>query len=230
MKTITYRGHSFFIDETGYGLYWINMENGIWEPWTFRLFDRFLKKDTIYIDCGAWIGMTVLYAAKLCDKCYAFEPDPIAYNVLNENVEANGVKNITIFNEAIFDHDGTLTLGNPSPALGNSVTRIGSSANSFQVPCRRLETFFNQYGMNGDIFIKMDVEGAEEIILKDVAFFEKWRPTLYVSIHPQWFKNFEEGMDTVKKIGSIYKHCLSCDGMEMKIEIDHMGYVFRETL
>jgi FkbM family methyltransferase len=230
MKTISYNGYSFLVDETGYGCYWLNMEKGIWEPWTFRLFDRFLHKDTIYIDCGAWIGITALYASRLCDECYAFEPDPAAYKILRENIDANGIKNIVTFNEAIADHDGMLTLGNESPTMGNAVTRIGDSRNTFQIPCRTLDALFEQYRMSGDVFIKMDVEGAEEYILRDVSFFEKWKPTLYLSTHQQWFKNPIEGMETVRKVGRLYKHCLHSDGWEMKIEDGTNGYVFTERL
>lgn len=228
MKKITYNGQEFTVDETGYGRYWIHMENGIWEPWTFRIFDRFLQKDTIYIDLGAWIGMTVMYAARLCDRCYAIEPDPVAYKKLTDNIHFSGIANIKTFNEAISNYDGTLTLGNPDPALGNSVTRIGVSANTFQVPCYTLESFVARENLTGSMFIKMDVEGAEEVILRDIEFFRKWKPMLYISTHQKWFVDEKQGMETIRKVGRLYKHCYHNDLWEMSVEQDSTAYVFTD--
>jgi FkbM family methyltransferase len=233
MKTITCNGYSFLIDETGLGYYWLDMEKGTWEPWTFRLFDRFLHKDTIYIDLGAWMGMTVLYASKLCDRCYAFEPDPVAYGILRVNIDANNAGNIKTFNEAIANHDGTLSLGNEHHSLGNAVTRIGTDVDSFQVSCRTLETFFIQEKIDGPSFIKMDVEGSEEVILKDMGFFERHKPILYLSTHTPWFKNQDEGVETIARVRSLYKYCLHNDMWEIEVKRGAMGYgglIFTDNL
>jgi FkbM family methyltransferase len=224
MKTITCNGHSFLIDETGMGRYWLDMEDNKWEPWTFRIFNKFLSKNTTYIDLGAWIGMTVLYASKLSDRCYAFEPDPVAYKILCGNIDANGIKNIRAFNEAVADHDGTLTLGNEHHTLGNAVTRIGTSIDQFQVPCRTLETICVQEGISGSIFIKMDVEGAEEIILRDTEFFRIRKPILYLSTHEPWFKDPTTAMETIKKVSILYKHCLHNDLWEIDVTRGSKGF------
>ena len=230
MKTIAYNGYSFLVDETGIGWYWLDMEKGLWEPWTFRLFDHFLHRNVVYIDLGAWIGITVLYASRLCDKCYALEPDPVAYNTLCSNIAANSITNITAVNEAIANYDGVLSLGNEHHALGNSVTRIGTNTDTFQVPCHKLETFVSRFGLTEPMFIKMDVEGSEELILEDIEFFEKWKPTLYLSTHQEWFKDPIKGMEIVRKVGRLYKHCLHNDMWEMKLEDGANGYIFTETL
>ena len=208
MKTISYNKREFLVDETGFGRYWLDMEKGIWEPWTFVIFERFLRKDTIYIDLGLWIGMTILYAAKICDQCYGFEPDPVAYKTVCKNMATSGIKNAHIFNEAVFNYDGMLTLGCDSPLLGNAITRVGESHNTFQVPCCRLETFSAREGLNGPMFIKIDVEGAEEYILKDIEFFQKRKPIVYLSTHESWFINPVEAMATIKRVSMLYKHCL----------------------
>lgn len=224
MKTITCHGHSFLVDETGLGYYWLDMEKGTWEPWTFRLFNRFLRKDMVYIDLGAWMGMTVLYASKLCDRCYAFEPDPVAYGILRRNIDANNIQNIKTFNEAVADHDGVVSLGNEHHSLGNAVTRIGTDVDAFQMPCCTLETLYAREGISGSTFIKMDVEGAEEIILKDVGFFEKHKPILYLSTHTPWFKDQAEGVETIARVRSVYKHCLHNDMWAIEVGRGSQGF------
>ncbi len=228
MRTITYNGYSFLVDETGFGRYWLDMEQGKWEPWTFRMFDKLLKRDVTYIDLGAWIGMTVLYASKLCDKCYAFEPDPSAYEVLCRNIAANKVENVKAFNEAVFTHDGTLSVGNEYAQMGNAVTRVGETRNAIQVPCVTLDHLVEREGISGPIFIKMDVEGAEEYILEQTGFFERHKPILYISVHDFWFKDREKGMETIKKVGRMYKKHLQCDMWKIDIEKDQGSYLFMD--
>jgi hypothetical protein len=53
----------------------------------------------------------------------------------------------------------------------------------------------------------MDVEGSEEFILEDVKFFEKYKPTLYLSVHNFWFNDEVDGLEKIRKIGRIYKKC-----------------------
>jgi FkbM family methyltransferase len=207
-QEVTKNGHRFTVDISDVGVYWKHMESGEWEPYTYNIMDKYVTKDTTYIDLGAWIGVTALYAAKLCNVCYALEPDHVAYAQLIKNISASNITNIVALNEAILNYNGTLTLGNENPKLGNSISRIGESNNIFQVKCSTLDTFVSKYNLNNPMFIKMDVEAAEEFILKDTAFFEKWHPTLYLSIHQQWFKNFNEGMRVIKEVSKLYKKCL----------------------
>ena len=135
------------------------MTNGVWEPYTFRILDVFLDRPTIpYLDIGAWIGPTVLYAARKVDRVWAIEPDRVAYAALLTNLRLNECRNVRTFNLAILDRDGIARLG--SDCLGNSMTRITNSENSFYASCRTLDSFMFEQGLGDDTFIKMDVEGA----------------------------------------------------------------------
>lgn len=79
----------FIIDKTGCpDGYWYNVWfleiYPTWEITTFEVFDKYLDKDKYYIDIGAWIGPTVLYAAQKTKRVIAFEPDNIAFNALKK--------------------------------------------------------------------------------------------------------------------------------------------------
>jgi FkbM family methyltransferase len=213
---ITKNEHEFEVINT-YDWFWKLFDNGEWEPETFKILDRFLSPEVSYVDLGSWIGPTVLYASKLCNKCYAVEPDPIAYKTLVKNISLNNITNIKTFNEAIFDYDGVLTIGN-SGGLGNSATRIDQSENNVIVICKTLQSFVDEYEISSPIFIKMDVEGSEEFIFKSIEFFAKYKPIVYVSLHPTWFKNYETCMETIRKVGRLYKHCYDVNLQEVNIE------------
>lgn len=62
--------------------FWRRAGRGDWEPETFAVLDAHLRGDADYLDIGAWIGPTVLYAARKARHVWCFEPDPTAYRHL----------------------------------------------------------------------------------------------------------------------------------------------------
>ena len=184
--------------------FWDRVEAGGWESETFRVFDQYLTSGTTYIDLGAWVGPTVLYAASRCKTCYAFEPDPAAYRQLCANIALNGFTNIITFNEAVLDYDGCVTLG--SNELGNSMTRMNSFAQrEIRTVCRTLDSFASTQELPGPLFMKMDIEGAEELVLRSIEFFRKYKPTLYLSLHPAWFVDMSGAVRTINEVKSLYR-------------------------
>src|SRR5258708_36166931 len=55
------------------------------------------------IDCGAHIGMSVLYFKRMYPKAkiVAFEPNPNSFKLLERNITQNNLKDVTIINAAI---------------------------------------------------------------------------------------------------------------------------------
>ena len=70
------------------------MNNNNWENDTFNIIDYYKDTNKIYIDIGAWIGPTVLFSANKYNNIICFEPDPVAYDILNNNIEVNNFNNI----------------------------------------------------------------------------------------------------------------------------------------
>jgi hypothetical protein len=69
--------------------FWAKVDSGRWEPDTYALFDDLITPDSLFLDIGAWIGSTALYAAQKSAKAIAFEPDPIAFSSLSANALLN---------------------------------------------------------------------------------------------------------------------------------------------
>jgi FkbM family methyltransferase len=202
---ITIHGRRFQVTET-HKAFWESVEAGKWEPYTFDILDKYVPRHDNYLDIGAWIGPTAIYAAPLCERSIAVEPDPVAYEQLCENI----VESRFVFQTrqcAISDYDGLMVLG--AEELGNSMTRLSAAhpgREVIEVWCESLKTLVTKDKITGSMFIKMDVEGAEELILRDIEFFKKHKPTLYLSLHPMWFRNSTTAAETIDRIGSLYRY------------------------
>ena len=80
--------YEFIVKFDEFNKFWTVFDNGTWEENTFLLFDRFINSNTIYIDIGAWIWPTVLYASRISKEVYAFELSRL-FDVLHANAALN---------------------------------------------------------------------------------------------------------------------------------------------
>lgn len=184
----------------------IESKDSDWELFTFEVLDKFIKPTDVCIDLGAWIGPIALYMAKLCKKVHAIEPDVVAWNDLYSNVLLNNDStDISIYNHAIYNYDGKLTLGNDQN-LGNSTTRLNQSKNLFETDCYTLSTFCKQNNIDVVDFIKIDIEAVEEYVLQHTEFFEKYKPTLYIQTHYMWYENPDKFTHIIKNIAKLYNY------------------------
>lgn len=126
-----------------------------------------LTREVLIIDCGSNIGMSVLYFHWKYPqaKILAFEPDPGAFNLLNHNIQANGVSVCTLYQIALADYSGIGKLSSPYPehgSLNNSLVK--DYGHSVEARVTRLSDF-----ILGEVdLLKIDTEGSEAEILNDL--------------------------------------------------------------
>jgi FkbM family methyltransferase len=131
-----------------------------YEPKTFNFIMKYLKSSKVFIDVGANIGGYSIRAAKHC-KVYAFEPLPRNFNLLKLNEEINNVK-INAFNVAASNKKGKIKLYYINGGWGTpSIKRI--QRESIEVEMRPIDDIVNEKEID---LIKIDVEGAEDIVLE----------------------------------------------------------------
>lgn len=171
--------------------FWQKVNAGDWEPETFSVFDRFLDRDTLFLDVGAWIGPTALYGAALAKHTVAFEPDPVAFDELQSNIEANAdapwLKRITPKHLAVGTEDGTIRIGSRGEG-GDSMTSalLADSDNSWKVESVDFNRWMEEnVGAHARVFCKMDIEGFEYALVPHLReAFAKRQTVLYLSLHP----------------------------------------------
>lgn len=81
MKEIIINNKKFSVSTSHYD-WWENVSNGLWEPFTFNIIDKVLKREDVCIDLGAWYGFISLYLAQTANIVYSIEPDIITFEDL----------------------------------------------------------------------------------------------------------------------------------------------------
>jgi FkbM family methyltransferase len=206
---ITVNGKSFVVsDDHEDREFWRVVREGIWEPETFRIFDQFLDRNHCYLDVGAWIGPTVLYGAQLAKWCWAFEPDPVAFQKLEKNLLLNpSIDNVAVTDEALSAESGFVQFGN-NERIGDSTSSalFAHGSDSWRATATTIEKFAAERGMDNCNFVKMDIEGGEyELIPAMADWLKAYRPTLYLSLHPQFVTEVEKKTQTVLDSLAFYR-------------------------
>lgn len=167
--------------------FWRQFADGEWEPKTFEIFDRFLSPARVFLDIGAWIGPTALYAAPRAKEVYAFEPDAVAYRSLVKNLALNGANNVVPYPVAVADSWKGIDFG-AKTGFGDSMSSVlWAKPGEGKVPAVPLEGLIIDLNPN---FIKIDIEGGEKHIFdKAIMAMEQIKPTIHLSLHTPWFKD-----------------------------------------
>lgn len=126
----------------------------------------------VIIDCGSNIGLSILYFKVLYPKArvYGFEPNPYAFELLRENIRLNGLQDVEVYNVALADRDTDVSFfidGNIGTLRG-SMRQDRGGPNEIPVKAQRLSAFIQNIGMPVDL-LKIDVEGAESLIIDDLC-------------------------------------------------------------
>ena len=141
-----------------------------------------LKENVIFIDIGANIGLYSLLAAKnpYVSDVFSFEPDPITFNYLKDNVRRSGSTKISLQNFAVGAESRTRHLTQSYGHSGGATLLSGKKR--FNSSRRKVEVR-NEIMLNAlipdnenEIFVKIDVEGSEYEVLLTLAktrFFDR---------------------------------------------------------
>jgi FkbM family methyltransferase len=158
---------------------------GAAEPDTQELLRRFLKEGDVLYDVGANVGFLSLIGACLVGprgKVYAFESLPQNAAVLRANIARNGLDPIVEVVEcAIADSNDTARMtinGSKSHFSG------GHNPGDLEVVTWTLDTLISRRMMRLPTLVKIDVEGAEELVLRGMeSQLQTRRPYVVCEIH-----------------------------------------------
>lgn len=138
------------------------------------------------IDAGAYIGDSSLAFSKLTSsRVHAFEPFSESFNKLLENIKLNDLDNIVPVEASLSDRNGEEKIY----LSGNNVQGITSDESirgydkSFTVGTMTIDKYVQDNNLNVG-FIKVDVEGSEQRLLKGaIETIKSQKPFLILSIY-----------------------------------------------
>lgn len=126
---------------------------------TFNLlvYDRFDVEDREVVDVGANIGDSpIFFALKGAKKVYAFEPLPLAYQEMLENIKLNQLEDkIVAINAAVGSKEGYVKVPSNTTDQGFRITGVGD----VEIPIYSLDKVVNM--LSDPYLIKMNCEGCE---------------------------------------------------------------------
>lgn len=146
----------------------------------------------VIFDLGAHIGLSILYFKIKYphSKIVAFEPNSNIFPILQENVECNGLTNIELHNIALGSKDEIRTFyidssGTDAFSTGSFKKDAWNGTQTtirINVKCEQLSKYISE---KIDI-LKMDIEGAETEVLKDLIDADKLKyiKNILIEYHP----------------------------------------------
>lgn len=133
--------------------------------------EGFMRQDIVFVDVGADIGGYALFVAARAGgraRIVAIEPQPDIFERLVFNIRQNGFATIKALACAVSDQDGPVTLFvNPKDSGETSMRTVNAHAMGRQltVQGRALAGLVAEEGLTRIDVMKLDIEGAEELVL-----------------------------------------------------------------
>lgn len=173
------------------------LTTGAWEAESWNAMRQHLSAGAVFVDVGAHIGYYSLKAANVVGaggRVIAVEPNPPTVRELEDNIRASGATVINVQPVACSDAETTLDLY-ASPRVNTGQTSLskanasqgGQAVNTYHVRARPLDDIVKDTGVTRVDVVKIDVEGAEMLVLKgSTATLARYHPVLVVElIDPQ---------------------------------------------
>ena len=200
--------------------FWRAAAKGAWEPRTFDVLRSLVRPEHVYVDVGAWIGPTVVYAATRSRQVYCFEPDYVAYRYLLWNIELNQLRNVVPFHCALGRTRGIRRMASVGQPLGESLTRFvdlqppdsETTGRPIDVPCMSWSDWLELSGVDRVDFIKIDVEGGEFELLPTMKdYLAEHKPAVYLSLHAPFLPDDKRrhGLSEIVDVLSVYRKCFN---------------------
>ena len=167
---------------------------GLKEIFIDKIYSLRLPDHPYIIDCGANIGLSVIYMKKQYPdaEIVAFEPDNQNFDLLTKNVKASGYTNIDLRKEAVWIENTTVYFS----SSGTTDSHISiQNTGSVEVAAIRLKDLITRK----IDFLKIDIEGAEYQVIKDVAERLDLVDNMFVEYHGSFEEN-SQFLDMMKTI------------------------------
>ncbi|MCC6212516.1 MAG: FkbM family methyltransferase [Burkholderiales bacterium] len=168
--------------------FWDKVARGQWEPETLALLEHEIAPGTTFLDLGAWVGPTALYAAALGARVIALEADPVALHQLQRNLAANPAlaARIEVLARAVHASEGPVAFGaRRKPGDSMSSVLVAPGAVTWVARTITPAALAARIGAEARLFIKIDIEGGEYELLPAMGpLLARPNCRVLLSLHP----------------------------------------------
>lgn len=159
-----------------------------------------LQKDEVFVDCGGYIGDTVLsfrdFSNNTYKKIYYFEPSLTIYNNAKDNLK--NVRDVVFNSAGVGENSGVYRFAGAGEKDSGHVDDNGTEMVNIVT--------LDEVVMDEPTFIKMDIEGAELSALKGASkLIKKSRPKLAICVYHKPEDLFEI-LELIDSWGINYKY------------------------
>jgi FkbM family methyltransferase len=138
--------------------------------------DHLVGPGDVVLEAGGHHGFTAILLSNYVGaggKVVTFEPSPASCDILEKNIQQNGLKNVIIERKAVGAERGIITISDRSCSW---VTLPGKGV-EVELTC------LDEYEHLNPAFLKIDVEGFEMQVLQGAKKILSTRPKLAIEIH-----------------------------------------------
>ena len=161
-------------------LFWLG-ESDRWDLFHAR---RLVKPGAVIFDVGANFGYYGLMLAEALDRrceVHAFEPTATTFGRLTHHIALNRMECVHAHRLALSDAPGTASMRGRAGNSGAAFIDSGAG----EVPVTTLDAFVAERRIKRLDFVKIDVEGFEERVLRGAGrALRELRPALLLEIQP----------------------------------------------
>ena len=185
------------------------LEKEEWEPHLTEVFNKYIKKTDVILDCGAHIGYHTLQLSNLGQMVHSFECNPKTYLYLKKNVEH--VNNVILYKNGLSDRIGKTTI---NYCADFNTGMCGLNDNPYEKPeqVKKLNKKVNVNLLTIDSldlgrinFMKIDVEGYERKLIDGaIKTIHRCKPIMVIEV---WLNHKNEtSLDYTKMLFSDLLH------------------------
>lgn len=167
---------------------------GMWEHHLYDIYSQCISPDDIILDAGANIGFHTVQFAKLGKKVYAYDPQPLIFNLLCTNILFNGVTHkVEQYKLGLSDSEGVLRM-QPLERFDQKDGCHNFGGRGLQSEGDSEEVYLTTFDKDVDV-IKIDIQGSEIYAFRGMErILDRCEPWII-------FENYPEGDDDKKVLG-----------------------------
>jgi len=151
--------------------------------------EKILSPGNLSIDVGANFGVYTLVASRLVGetgRVLAFEPTAQSFATLRQNIALNHFSNVRAFSSRTSADRGKARLYHARDPVGNSLGKDPLwGVEGEEVQTEALDNLLEESGIGRVDAIKIDVEGAEELVLRGaIRCLTSYNPIVIFEFNP----------------------------------------------